>query len=96
MDIGYPQTVVDPGDIMDILGTETKNQIADCFRSVSGLLVLVRLYVLRIASKRITRRLLTLLGLFLVGAFRRKTQTIVVTFFKTNELTDFINFISKH
>ena len=32
----------------------------------------------------------------LVGAFRRKTQTIVVTsfFFKTNELTDFINFIS--
>ena len=32
---------------------------------------------------------------FLVGAFRRKTQTIVVTsFFKTNELTDFINFIS--
>ena len=26
----------------------------------------------------------------LVGAFRRKTQTIVVTFFKTNELTDFI------
>ena len=33
---------------------------------------------------------------FLVGAFRRKTQTIVVTFLKTNELTDFINFISKH
>ena len=33
---------------------------------------------------------------FLVGAFRRKTQTIVVTFFKNNELTDFINFISKH
>ena len=29
---------------------------------------------------------------FLVGAFRRKTQTIVVTsFFKTNELTDFIS-----
>ena len=28
---------------------------------------------------------------FLVGAFRRKTQTIVVTFFlKTNEVTDFI------
>ena len=33
---------------------------------------------------------------FLVGAFRRKTQTIVVTFFKTNELTDFINFVSWH
>ena len=30
----------------------------------------------------------------LVGAFRRKTQTIVVTFFKTNEMTDFISFIS--
>ena len=32
-----------------------------------------------------------------VGAFRRKTHTIVVTFFfffKTNELTDFISFIS--
>ena len=32
--------------------------------------------------------LVGLRGSFLVGAFRRKTQTIVVTFFKTNELTD--------
>ena len=32
--------------------------------------------------------------LILVGAFRGKTQTIVVTFFKTNELTDFTSFIS--
>ena len=35
---------------------------------------------------------------FSVGAFRRKTQTIVVTFLffflKTNEATDFISFIS--
>ena len=33
---------------------------------------------------------------FLVGAFRRKTQTIVMTFLflKTNEVTDFISFIS--
>ena len=31
---------------------------------------------------------------FLVGAFRRKTQTIVVTFLKPNEVTDFIRFIS--
>ena len=31
---------------------------------------------------------------FLVGAFRRKTQTIVVTFFKTNEVRNFISFIS--
>ena len=35
---------------------------------------------------------------FLVGAFRRKTQTIVVTFlfflfFKTNEVTDFISWL---
>ena len=30
----------------------------------------------------------------LVGAFRRKTQTIVVTFFKTNEVTYFISFIN--
>ena len=41
-------------------------------------------------------RLESLSNEFLVGAFRRKTQTIVVTFFKTNDLTDFINFISKH
>ena len=40
--------------------------------------------------KLIATNLLLKLELFLVGAFRRKTQTIVVTFFKTNELTDFI------
>ena len=32
--------------------------------------------------------------LFSVGAFRRKTQAIVVTFFKTNEVTDLVSFIS--
>ena len=32
--------------------------------------------------------------IFLVGPFRRKAHTIVVTFFKTNEVTDFITFIS--
>ena len=30
---------------------------------------------------------------FLVGAFRRKTQTIVMTFFKTNEVADFISWL---
>ena len=35
-----------------------------------------------------------LVGRVLVGAFRRKTQTTAVTFFKTNEVTDFISFIS--
>ena len=30
---------------------------------------------------------------FLVGAFHRKTQTIVKTFFKTKGVTDFVSFI---
>ena len=46
--------------------------------------------------KQMLEKITFLFG-FLVGGFRRKTQTIVVTsFFKTNELTDFINFISWH
>ena len=32
-------------------------------------------------------------GPFLVNTFRRKTQTIAVTFLKTNEVTDFISWL---
>ena len=47
-----------------------------------------------IENRYVSYLLCTCKCIFLVGAFRRKTQTIVVTFSKTNEVTDFISFIS--
>ena len=72
--------------------TKFFRQITECMRSGYFLQKLQNYYIGQ--RKRIQVGVKGPPLIFQSARFRRKTQTIVVTFFKTNELTDFIRFIS--
>ena len=66
--------------------------LSQTLRTMTGLSRNIQMCIFIIFRPHKWGRKIMIRDAFLVGAFRRKTQTIVVTsfFFKTNEVTDFI------